>query len=358
MAAEDEGRTEEATPRRRGEARDKGNIATSRELISLVPLWVFFSFFSFSGIAFFNTLLGFFRSSLKRSFETTLSDASFVEIFKTDAYQLGALMLPLFAWMIVLAIVIHLYSTGFYFSASRMKFENGGALNLNPANFIKRMFSSAMVFDLGKGFLKMIILSLILYLILKKEILTLPLLVDMDVLSIAGISFGHVKKLILISALVLSFFGLIDYFYQKWQYEESLKMTKMDVKDEMKSSEGDPKVKARIRSLQRQMAMKRMMQDVPKADVVITNPTHLAIALKYDTSKMAAPTVVAKGANLVAERIKAVAKKHKVPVFEDKPLARTLFKIEIGQEIPEVLYRAVATILANVYKMKGKILRK
>lgn len=358
MAAEDEGRTEEATPRRREEARGKGNISTSRELISLVPLWVLFAFFSFSGIAFFNTLVLFFKASLKRSFETSVSDASLVYIFKTDAVQLGELMLPLFGWMMVLAVVIHMYSTDFYFSTSRLKFENGGKLNLNPLNFIKRMFSKSMVFDLAKGFLKMLVLSLILYMILKKEILTLPLLVDMDVPTIAGFSFGQIKKLILISAIVLSFFGLVDFFYQKWQYEESLRMTKMDIKDEMKSSEGDPKVKARIRSLQRQMAMKRMMQDVPKADVVITNPTHFAVALKYDTAKMVAPTVVAKGANLIAERIKELAKKHKVPVFEDKPLARTLFKIEIGKEIPEVLYRAVATILANVYKMKGKTVRR
>ncbi|TAN44317.1 MAG: flagellar biosynthesis protein FlhB [Nitrospirae bacterium] len=354
MGAEDEGRTEAATPRRRDEARGKGNIATSRELISLVPLWVLFTFFSFTGIAFFNTMVVFFKSSLKRSFETSLNDASLMEIFKTDAVQLGQLMLPLFGWMIVLSIVIHLYSTDFYFSTAKMKFENAGLLNLNPLNFIKRMFSKTMVFDLAKGFLKMIVLSLILYFILKKEILTLPLLVDMDILSIAGICFGQINKLILISAVVLSFFGIVDFFYQRWQFEDSLKMTKMDIKDEMKSSEGDPKVKARIRSLQRQMAMKRMMQEVPKADVVITNPTHFAVALKYDTSKMVAPKVVAKGANLVAERIKEIAKKHKVPVFEDKPLARTLFKIEIGQEIPEVLYKAVATILANVYKMKGK----
>jgi flagellar biosynthetic protein FlhB len=129
-------------------------------------------------------------------------------------------------------------------------------------------------------------------------------------------------------------------------------MTKKEVKDDFKEIEGDPYIQARIRSLQREMARKRMMQEVPKADVVITNPTHFAVALKYETAKMGAPTVIAKGANLIAEKIKEIAQKNGIPVFEDKPLAKALFKLNIGQEIPETMYKAVATILANVYKLK------
>lgn len=354
MAAEDEGRTEQATPKRLQEARGKGNIPTSREFISLIPIWVLFLFFSYSGIAFFNGLLVFFRASLKRGFEVSMSDTALAQIFRNDITQVGHLMLPMFAWMIIVAAAIHFYQTDFYFSMAKLMPENAGFLNMNPLNSIKRMFSKSTLFELAKGALKVTILGTILYFILKKELVNFPLMIDMDVPTIASLSFSQIRKLMLISASILSIFAIADYFYQRWQYDEQMKMTKMDVKDEMKSSEGDPQVKSRIRSLQRQMAMKRMMQEVPKADVVITNPTHFAVALKYDVSKMGAPTVVAKGTNLIAERIKEIAKKNNVTVFEDKPLARTLFKLDIGQEIPEMLYKAVAAILANVYKLKGK----
>jgi flagellar biosynthetic protein FlhB len=175
----------------------------------------------------------------------------------------------------------------------------------------------------------------------------------MDVMSIAGFSYVQVKKLLLISAIVLTVFAAADYGYQRWQFARNLRMTKQEVKEEYK----DPRVKARIKSLQREMARKRMMQEVPKADVVITNPTHYAVALKYDAGKMAAPAVVAKGYNLIAERIKEIARQSGVPVFEDKPLAQALFKLKVGQEIPEAFYKALASILANVYKMKGKGMR-
>jgi flagellar biosynthetic protein FlhB len=201
----------------------------------------------------------------------------------------------------------------------------------------------------------MIVLGVILYLLLKKQIVNLPLLPGMDVFSIAQFTFVQVKKLMLTAIVVLSIFAIADFAYQRWQYSRDLRMTKQEVREEHKEMEGDPKVKARIRSLQREMARRRMMQEVPKADVVITNPTHFAIALKYDSATMGAPAVVAKGANLLAEKIKEIAKAHGVPVFEDKPLAQSLFKLELDQEIPEAFYKAIAAILANVYKLKGKI---
>src|SRR5208283_305643 len=139
-------------------------------------------------------------------------------------------------------------------------------------------------------------------------------------------------------------FAVIDYGYKRWKYARDMRMTRQEVRDEHKEMEGDPRVKARIRSLQREMARKRMMQEVPKADVVITNPTHFAVALKYDSAVMAAPAVVAKGANLIAEKIKEVAREHGVPVVEDKPLAQSLYKLELNREIPEVFYKALAAI--------------
>jgi flagellar biosynthetic protein FlhB len=146
--------------------------------------------------------------------------------------------------------------------------------------------------------------------------------------------------------------AVLDYLYQKWEFEQNLKMTKQEVKDEFKQTEGDPLVKSRIRSIQRDMARRRMMEEVPKADVVITNPVHLAVALRYDQEKMAAPTVVAKGAEKIAQRIKTVAKEHNVTIIEDRPLAQNLYKIDMGEEIPSRFYQAVAEILAYVYGLK------
>ncbi len=169
--------------------------------------------------------------------------------------------------------------------------------------------------------------------------MNLPLLPDMGFNGIVQFSFVQVKKLLLTSLVVLSIFAVADYGFKRWKYSRDLRMTKQEVKEEHKEMEGDPRVKARIKSLQREMARKRMMQEVPKADVVITNPTHFAVALKYDSATMGAPAVMAKGANLIAEKIKEIAKEHGVPVFEDKPLARSLYKLELNQEIPEAFIR-------------------
>jgi flagellar biosynthetic protein FlhB len=169
-------------------------------------------------------------------------------------------------------------------------------------------------------------------------------------LFIARVAF----KILFFVCLALIILALLDYIYQRWQFEQSIKMTKQEVKDERKQVEGDPKVKSRIRKAQLEMAARRMMEAVPEADVVITNPVHLAVALKFDASEMVAPTVIAKGAGHIAERIKEVASEHQVPIVEDKPLAQTLFKmVEIGEFIPVELYRAVAEILAYVYRLKG-----
>jgi flagellar biosynthetic protein FlhB len=158
----------------------------------------------------------------------------------------------------------------------------------------------------------------------------------------------------MISALVLTVFAVIDFAFQRWQFSRNLRMTKQEVREEYKEVEGSPMIKARMKSIQREMARRRMMQEVPRADVVITNPTHFAVALKYDFRKGGAPRVVAKGANIIAEKIKEIARQSGVPVFEDKPLARALFALDVNQEISEVFYKAVAAILAQVYRMKGK----
>ncbi len=350
MPEQFEEKTEQATPRKRQKAREKGEIPRSREFTGIVPLWVVFLYFSFGGVM-FTTLLTYMRASLKRGFEISLNEVSFVNVIKADTFQVVAMMAPLLGTMLLVIAIVHFLQTGFLISAAPLSPD---LKKISPIKGIKRFFALNTVFEALKGVLKVIVLGLILYLLIKKELANLPLLVDMDIQAITGFSFNQIRKLLLISAVVLTVFAVADFAYQRWQYNRNLRMTKQEIKEEYKEVEGNPIVKARIKSLQKEMARKRMMQEVPKADVVITNPTHFAVALKYDSPKMGAPTIVAKGANLIAEKIKEIAQKSGVPVFEDKPLARTLFRLNIGQEIPEMLYRAVATILANVYKLKSK----
>jgi flagellar biosynthetic protein FlhB len=350
MPEDFEERTEQATGRRRQKAREQGNVPRSRELTALMPLWVIFIYLSFGGYI-FATMLSYMRSALKRGFEFHITDGSVVELFKNDIAQIGFILGPILGMILLAVAAVHFVQTGFLFTAAPLSPD---LKKLNPIEGIKKYFTLNTLFETLKGLFKVIVLGVILYQLIKKQIINLPLLVDMDVRAIMGFSFDQVKTLLLISAVVLTVFAVADFAYQRWQYERNLRMTKQEIKEEHKEMEGDPRVKARIRSLQREMARKRMMQEVPKADVVITNPTHFAVALKYDSAKMGAPRVIAKGANLVAEKIKDIAGQSGVPVFEDKPLARALFKIDIGMEIPEAMYKAVATILANVYKLKNK----
>jgi len=352
MAEEDgQERTEQATGRRREKAREEGQIAQSRELTGIMPVWVVFLFLSFGGFM-FTMLTSYLRMALKRGFEVSLTDVSFVTIFRTDVIKTFLMMAPFFVTLLAAVMTVGFLQTGFLITTQPLTPDIS---RLSPLKGLKKFFSLNIFVEAAKGIFKVIVLGLVLYNLLKKEMVNLPLLIDMDVANIAQFAFVEVKKLVLTSVIVLSIFAIADYGYQRWKYSRDLKMTKQEIKEEHKETEGDPRVKARIKSLQREMARKRMMQEVPKADVVITNPTHYAVALRYDSASMGAPAVTAKGANIIAEKIKEIAKMHGVPVFEDKLLARSIYKLDIDQEIPEVFYKALAAILANVYKLKGKV---
>ena len=351
MPEQFEEKTEQATPRRREKAREKGDVPKSRELTSLLPVWTILLYLLFSG-AFFSSLLTYFGSSLRRGVTMTLTETTLMDVFKADTMQMGMMMLQLFMLILAGVLIVHFLQTGFLLSTVPLTPDLS---KINPLQGIKRMFSVNTLYETIKGLFKVAVLSAILYLMLKKEVFNIPLLIDMDIKSIMAFCFGQIKKIVMISALVLTVFAAVDYAFQRWQYSRNLKMTKQEIKEEYKEVEGSPMIKARLKSIQREMARKRMMQEVPRADVVITNPTHYAVALKYDVGKMGAPRVVAKGANLIAAKIKEIARQSGVPVFEDKPLARTLFSsLDVNQEIPEAFYKAVAAILAQVYRMKGK----
>ncbi len=347
MAEEYEEKSEPASGRKLEEAKRKGNIPRSRDLTAVIPIWLFFLLLVYGG-GIFTGLTAYLQYSFRR-LRGDLTDVGLIEIIRGDIVSVGSIMAPFFLYIFFVILLINFLQTGFSFSLGSL---TPNFSKLNPLQGLGRLFSLNALFESLKGVLKVTVFAIVLYLLLKDEMDNLPLLVDMDLSTIVSYSLAKIKKLALIAAIVLTVFAAIDFVYQKWHFAKEMKMTKTEVKEEMKQMEGDPQVKARIKSLQREMARKRMMQEVPKADVVITNPTHIAVALRYDSREMEAPMVIAKGANLIAERIKEIAIANRIPLYEDKPLARTLFQLEVGQEIPETLYKAVANILANIYKLR------
>jgi flagellar biosynthetic protein FlhB len=346
-----EEKTEKATPRKMEEARRKGEVAKSKELPSVAVL--------LSGLITL-TLFGSYMYShiqviMKEAFSLiTLGDLS-VPDFMVFAQRMITLFIsaisPLLAAVFITAILSNIMQVGFVLSAESIKPKLS---KFNPIKGIGRLFSKQSFMELFKSLLKLAIVGAVAYLTIRGEMKNIILLWEMELNSIMAYILLTIFKIFVRCTLAMIFLVIIDYAFQRWDFEKRMKMTKKEVKDELKRTEGDPLVKSRIRSIQMQMARKRMMQAVPQADVVITNPTDLALALKYDSSLMGAPKLLAKGAGRIAKRIKELAKGHDIPIVEDKELARSLYSlVEIGQEIPPVLYQAVAEVLAYIYKLKG-----
>jgi flagellar biosynthetic protein FlhB len=259
-------------------------------------------------------------------------------------------LIPLMLAVMTAGVVGNVAQFGFLFTGEKLTPD---LAKLNPISGLKKLVSLRSLVELAKSILKLVIISGVAYVVLDRYMEQIPGLMQMSIGSILKF-IGQVSfQLCLYTCMVLFLMAVLDFSYTKWQHHQDLKMSKQEVQDEHKQREGDPAVKARIRSVQREMARQRMMEAVPEATVVITNPTHLAIAISY-AEGMHAPTVVAKGAGFVAQKIKAIAVENDVPLVENKPLARAMFKsAEIGDFIPADLYRAVAEILAYVYRLKG-----
>jgi flagellar biosynthetic protein FlhB len=345
-------RTEKATPKRRQQARRKGQVAQSRELPSVLILMTAMGFFYFAGTWMFWNLSevvgGIYQQLDTLRFEA-VPDVS--DLAKAIFSKVLLILVPFFVAVLIAGLGANIGQVGFEMHSEPMRPK----LNkFNPISGMKRLVSLKALVELVKSLLKILIIGLIAVGVVKKEMPKFPALMQQEVVDIL-VYIGKVAfEIFFYVCLVLIILAVLDYVYQRWQHEENLKMTKQEVKDERKQTEGDPKVKGRIRKAQLEMAARRMMAAVPEADVVITNPVHLAVALKFDAEQMVAPTVVAKGAGLVAEKIKEIARDHQVPIVEDKPLAQALHKmVEIGEFIPVELYRAVAEVLAYVYRLKG-----
>jgi len=348
----DQDRTEPATPKKREDARRKGQVAVSREIPSVCILSTALGVFFFAGAWMFRRLWVFMAGVFEQAGALSLDDST-LHAWLVDVFRYALLTLsPLMGFILLAGFAGYVGQVGFLVTGEPLTPKLS---KLNPISGIRRLFSLRSVVELGKALVKLILIGSVAFLTLRGELVKFSSLIHMDAPRILA-TIGHLSfKTVLSICLSLLLLAGLDYLYQRWQYEKDLRMTKQEVKEEFKQREGDPGVKSRIKRTQMELAQRRMMADVPKAQVVITNPTHLAVALCFDSTRMAAPRVVAKGAGYVATRIKDLAEDAGVPIVEQKPLARALFKsVEIGDVIPVELYRAAAEVLAYVYRLKGQ----
>jgi flagellar biosynthesis protein FlhB len=346
-------RTEQATPKKIRDARKQGKVAQSKEISSAMILMASSMFFYFAGSWMFWNLSEIVTGVYENIEELRFNDVSDVSAFSLEIlYKLMSVLLPFLIPIAIAGFVANVFQVGFQINTEAMTPKLS---KLNPIKGMKRFVSIKSLVELGKSILKILFIGSIGYTLVKKDMDLFPALIHQDVGKILIFIARTSLKICFFVCLAMLLLAVIDYFYQRWQLEKDLKMTKQEVKDEQRQTYGDQKVKARIRGVQLEMARRRMMESVPEADVVITNPTHLAIALKFDAKEMEAPRVLAKGAGFIAQRIKEIAEKNNIPIIEEKPLARGLFKmVEIGDYIPAELYRAVAEVLAYVYRLKTR----
>ncbi len=347
-------KTEKATPKKRRDQRKKGNVATSKDVIAVASL-----------VGCFYSIKLFFPAIYRRLRESLVfqiaSVADIDELSLGNLQLVGMKAVETAAWCIfpvgVISLAIGVLATGiqtrFLFTREPLKFNLG---KLNPLKGIKNLFSTRQLVELAKAVLKIIILAVVLYGILKDELVVIAQMTDVNPAAAAVYVLNEIISMVLKIGMIFAAIAGFDFFYQRWKYEKDLKMSKEEVKEEFKQMEGDPQIKGKIRSLQQSRARSRMMQAVPDADVIIRNPTHFAVALRYDIDHDNAPVVIAKGQDYVALKIVEIAESHKVAVIENKPLARGIYaSTPLGGQIPAEYYGVVAEILVEVFRMNKKL---
>lgn len=345
-------KTEEATPKRRQESRKKGQVAKSNEINSVFVILAAFCTLKFLGDHAYNQLTGFMKTTLSSLATPDFTFQSVQLIYVKAVVVLLKTVLPVLFVIMIIAVMINFMQVGAMFSTEVIipKFSK-----LNPISGFQRLFSKRSLVELAKSIFKVCIIGYFIYRFAVLQTGDIPKLINMEIIDSVALAASLVLDLAFQIIAVMMILAIFDYIYQWWEHNQSLKMSKQEVKEEFKQTEGNPQIKSKIKEKQRAIAMRRMMQEIPKADVVVTNPTHLAIALKYEKN-MSAPVVLAKGQDFIAERIKQVAREHKVVVVENKPLARALYPVvEIGDVVPPELYQAVAEVLAYVYRLKKRL---
>jgi flagellar biosynthetic protein FlhB len=359
FAAEDEGRTEDPTEFKIRKAREEGRVAKSQELIGaivlLLPVVTLMAF----APSMLNTFTEMLRFYLSRSTTTEITDPALVQAF---FHYFIKLVLPVTVTALVAGIAANIVQNGGFIFSTKPITPNFSKLIPNFAKFFQRaLFSAEGLFNLAKSLVKVAIIAIVSYMSIKNELPKLVTMLDTGLWSAVTFIASMTARLLLTAGILFLVISIPDYIFQRRQFMESLKMSKQEIKEEYKQLEGDPFVKSRLRQRMREILSQNMAVNVPKADVIITNPTHFAIAMQWDRATMRAPMCTAKGQDQLALRIKEIAREAGVPIVENKPLARALYaQVEIGDMIPDEYYQALATILAKVYALdsrKSKIIR-
>ena len=352
-------RTEDATPRRREKEREKGNVSKSRDmdaaLVMVAGIALLAVFTKYMG----ETILTMMRETFSNLHKFTDIDTSNILGLTFPYFRfLGIIILPFFVLLVIFSIFIIRMDVGHVFSLQKIKINPE---NLSPRKMmqnVKRLlnpFAPRSLVELAKSIMKIAVVAACGYSAVNARKNDLLGLVGLDPITSLHIIVAILINMIISMCLAMLILGFIDKKYQQYEYEKSIKMTKQEIKDEHKDLEGDPKIKAKIKSIQMQMARQRMMSSVPQSDVVVTNPTHYAVALKYDKTKAPAPIVTAKGIDYLAFQIREIAKEHNVPIVENRPVARALYNnVPLDGMIPSDLYVAVSEILAYVYRLKNQ----
>ena len=348
-------KTEKATSKKREDARKKGSVMKSTEIVTAFILLVAFFVIRISGGLIYRYTSQYTSRVIT---EYSIAQDSFTlnglyRVFIDGLVTFIICVGPILAIVFITAFVANAAQVGFTFSAEAIMFKPN---KINPITGFKRMFSMKSTVNLIKSLLKVVVIGMIAYSYIKGKLDSIMMLMRVsDVTLIVSKGLDIIFGLAFQTCVAMLILAVFDYAYQWWQFEKDIKMTKQEVKEEYKQMEGDPKVKSKIKEKQRQISMQRMMSEVPKADVVITNPTHFAIAIRYDLEVADAPVVLAKGQDYIAYRIKQIAMENDIEIVENKPLARSLYEsTEIGEMIPAELYQAVAEVLAFVYNLKNK----
>lgn len=345
-------RTEDPSSKRREDFRKKGQVAQSKEVQTAALLTIVLLFWLMYLPVFWKSFAELIFSLWQASGEYQITPTSIISLSTFILQKTGLLLAPLFLLVMIVSFFSSFLQFGWLLTSNPLIPDFG---KLDPISGMARFFSKKALIEVIKSLLKVILIGWISFSTVLDNFNEALILIDTSIVSTLHY-LGKVSALIMAKiCTILVLLAFLDFLFVKWEMEEKMKMTKQELKEEFKESEGDPHIKAQIRSIQQAMAKKRMMAEVPRADVVVTNPTHLAIAIRYDAKEMDAPLIVAKGAELVAMKIREIALLHKVPIIENPPVAQILHKLDLGEHIPENLFKAIAEILAHVYSLKGKV---
>jgi flagellar biosynthesis protein FlhB len=348
----DDEKTEEPSQYRIEESRKQGEVASSKELSSVLLLAGSLLTIILSGVYVYEQFTEYIEWIYRQDFQNIYTKEKFTDIIQQTVWTLVKCVTPSFVASTCLGFLSQFIQIGFLYSPDilNVKFER-----INPIQGAQRLLSKKSLVEAIKGIFKFVVVISITYTVMKNNIGSFLGFLHADAWQ--SLAFGKylMIKLGFSILLGLGIVALADFAWEKWSYRQKMMMTKQEAKDESKEKDGNPEVKGRIRQIQRQMAQKRMLNDIKKADVIVTNPTHISVALKYDGEAMVAPSVVAKGADHLALRIREIAKENDIPIVENIMLARTLYKtVKVGHGVPRTLYKAVAEILAFVYKLRRK----